>query len=116
MDRETGGMKKEIKFNFNHDLYREVRKVRERMGMEVANLNLDTFHSDIGKRVLDTENGKIYNVEDIRQHWYNGWYYTAILECNRSHAVVWWGDVNCQDDVILKGIEENRKKYQFVEE
>lgn len=103
---------------FNHDLYRKIRSVRKELGLPVACLNKQVIGYPLfNKQVFDNETQKQYTVEDIRLHWYAGWYYVLILRDNQnSHGVRFWENVNCHDPIILDSIKENKTIIQVLNE
>jgi hypothetical protein len=104
-------------WHFNHDLYRKIRKERERLGMDVQSLNIAIKdHELIGKKMYSVESKKEYTVDYVHKHWYNGWYEVLFLvDKNRSHRTVFWKSIDCRDEIILEGIGENREDLLFVD-
>ena len=72
-------------------------------------------HPFFGKKVRKISNGKIYVVDSVNIHWYNGYYYVAtIRDDNNSHGVVFFENINCEEDIIIKRIEDFKEKYEIL--
>ena len=102
--------------SLNNDLYYEVRKERERLGMPNDSLNivLDDYPL-VGKRIRNNETDKIYVIEQANKHWYVGWYIGLLIEQNGSHAFIWYENIDCWNDIVVDSIEKNKTKYTVLE-
>jgi hypothetical protein len=69
-----------------------------------------------GKRVKNRETGKEYNVERVYKEWYGGWYIKALLECNGSHAVRAWENINCFEPITLRQIKESWAEMEVLQD
>jgi hypothetical protein len=107
----------EIKTFFNASHYSRVRQARKERGLPLQDLHVEEpNHPLSGKKIKNIETGKVYNVERVFREFYLGWFYKAVIECNKSHGVVFFETITCKDDVILKQIERFRKEYIVVED
>ena len=103
------------KDKLNLDLYRQVRKERERLGIPNQNHNIVLEdHPLIGKKIKKTETGKIYNIEQVNQQWYAGWYIGLLIECNGSHGFLLNENIDCWNDIVVDSIKENKTKYTIL--
>lgn len=101
-------------FRTNHDLYLAVRREREKLGLPVANLNIQlSDHPMLGKK-MKRKDGNVYLVEDVRQHWYEGWYEALLIQHNGSHCLVFWKSLTCRNEIILEGIDEVHEEYVIL--
>jgi hypothetical protein len=98
-------------FHFNYEHYRKVREAREKAGLFIACLNKPILeHELIGKKYVDIKQCKTYTVKSVSEHWYNGWYEVFLLEDkNESSRLVFWRNIDCKDEIIVKKINENKE-------
>ena len=105
------------KDSLNLDLYREVRKERKRLGLPNINHNIVLENSPlVGKKIKKIETNKIYNIEQVNQQWYAGWYIGLLIENNDSHGFIWVENIDCWNDIVVDSIEENKTKYTILED
>ena len=124
--------------NFNHDHYMKVRREREKLGLPTFNdlypENGRVFNHNLeGKKIVRVEDGKEYTIESVHKHWYQGWYICLLVyslseteselltkeiidgkRYGHSHNFIFWENINCQYDIILESIGENRNEYKLV--
>jgi len=124
--------------NFNIELYRKYRQVagqKEKDGIwDVTrfpnglycfateqwlgdNGKIDN-HPMLSKKFRKIKEGKVYVVDSICIHWYDvGYYYHATLrDENGSHVGCFIENINCNNDIIIEGIERFNQKYELITE
>lgn len=122
--------------NFNQELYREYRKAAARQEKDGIwdvtrfpnglycfatkqrlgdNGKIDN-HPMLGKKFKRVKDNKIYIMDSVCIHWYNvGYYYHATLrDENGSHAVRFIENINCNNELVLEGIDEFNKDYKLL--
>lgn len=108
-----------IKTGFNHDLYRNILRVRESLGLS-THLQEDNEipnHELKGKVIIGGK--KKMFIQSVHLHWYHGYhevilYYTEyehLGEIKHSHGTLHWKNINCHDKFIVDCITKNRKKF-----
>jgi hypothetical protein len=103
--------------SFNHDLYYEVRNERKRLNIDNHSLNIVLEdYPLVGRKIKNNETGKIYNIEQANRHWHGGWYIGLLIEQNKSHAFIWFENIDCWNNIVVNSIEKNKTKYTLLEE
>jgi len=75
-------------------------------------------HPMMNKKFKRITDDKIYTIDSVSIHWYNiGYYYVATLRDEKnSHAVAFIDNINCNNELILKGISKFKKEYILYED
>ena len=96
----------------NLDHYIKVCRARENLGLKVEK-SLPIDHPLVGKTVTNGE--KTYVVEKAFRQWMWGWYVSLLLNHNNSHCLVFWENVNCGDELVLRSIHNNRDMFTVLD-
>ena len=105
------------KDSLNLDLYNAIRNERKRLGIPKHSHNIILEdHPLVGKKIKKIETNKIYNIEQVNQQWYAGWYIGLLIEHNGSHGFIWYENIDCWNDIVVDSIEENKTKYIVLED
>lgn len=75
-------------FDMNHWLAVSAERRRQGMARHPERGQLQPDHPLVGKTLVDTATNRTYVVESVRKDWLQGWYMTAMLNCEGSHRVV----------------------------
>lgn len=111
------GAKYPYKDRLNLDLHYEVRNERKRLNINNHTLNIVIENYPlIGRKIRKEETGVVYNIEQANKHWYCGWYIGLLIECDGSHAFIWYENIDCWNDIVVNSIEKNKTKYTLIEE
>lgn len=102
-----------FRFNLNH--YMNVRAAREAYNLP-TNTNQKLNNHPLVGRKLQKYNGDIYNIEGVYKHWYQGWYICLLIEHNKSHVQCFWEDICCYNEIILRGIDDDRQRFTLIGE
>lgn len=107
----------------NIELYRKVRETKKRVGNIKRycfitqqflgdNGKLDD-HELYGTVLTRKSDNKKYTIDSVCLHWLNsGWYYAvAFVDDKGSHGMGFIKNLNCEDDIILDGINRFKEKY-----
>jgi hypothetical protein len=107
-------------FSINMDLCYELWKIhnltkpREWVG-DTSTHNIKLLnHELIGKNLCRQTDGHDYTIESVHKQWYAGWYVALFLERNQSHHLIYWQNINCIEEIVLKSIEENNLSYLLL--
>lgn len=78
------------------------------------NGNIDS-HPLLGKQFKSIHTGKVYTMDSVCIHWYEGYYYHVTLVDERgSHATEIIQNINSEVDWVLNGIERFNKNYTII--
>lgn len=70
-----------------------------------------------GRTVLACDTRKQYIVDRVFKQWHKGYYIVlALVDDNRSHRMLYWKNINSQDEIIIKSINESVLTLHFVNE
>ena len=98
----------------NTDAYFDVYKARKELGLS-TDIDPKVPHELVGKKVKRVKDNKVYIVESATKCWYAGHYITLLLKDNNdSHCCVYWQNLNCISDIVIKDIKENQLKYKVI--
>lgn len=94
----------------------EVWKARKARGMSVKEVEKQPLpdYPLIGRTLRSREDGDEYLVESASKQWWGGWYIVLLIQCNGSHAVRYWENINCYTPTILKAMEEAREDLEVL--
>jgi hypothetical protein len=121
--------------------YHEVRKARKEQGLPVLtdqakwdrradeNNKVGTTnrfgveevegseHPLLGMRLHDTEEDRTVVVDSVSNCWLDGFYIQMAIreEETNSHGLIFWENINSENEDILKGIEAARDRYKKIE-
>jgi hypothetical protein len=102
----------EVRETKNFDHYMKVYRLRRTKETE----NHAIEHPLLGQSLIDSQSGKLYLIEKVVKHWLWGWYIALLIQNNGSHCLVRWENISSGDDLIIDGIEQNRKRYSLVKD
>lgn len=79
-------------------------------------------HHWIGTRFRRKVDGKIYTVDGVNVHYWSGdidggigyYYYVALVDDSNSHHMVFYRNINCESEYILKFIEDFQNNYEML--
>jgi hypothetical protein len=66
-------------------------------------------HQLEGKNLCDQQSGNDFTIVSVYKQWYAGWYLLLLVEKDKSHHSLFWENINCIDEAIIKIIEETKK-------
>lgn len=59
--------------------------------------------------------GKVYTIEAVYvEKWEEGWFFKLLIECNQSHAVVYWQNITCPCPTIKQICTKTQRDYELV--
>ena len=103
-----------FEFNLNH--YIDVRRAREYERLPIIDGVLLDNHPYTDKWLLDIKTGEIVYIQSVYRHWQQGWYIVLLTRnVQDSHGCPMFENINCHEKVILKQIDETRKRYKVVD-
>lgn len=102
--------------------YRKVKNARKEQGLPVLTeqKKWDRRNGDehplLGMRLRDTETGSTYVVDTVSNVWLDGFYIQMAIreEGTKSHALIFWENVNSENEVIVEGIERAQNRYERI--
>jgi len=101
--------------SFDYDHYWKVVHARRMVGKFKADSGLHNVeikdHPLIGTKLVYED--KIYLVEKVNKQWYNGYYLGFLLQRNGSHLFTPFENINCENECIIKQIDQARIKYSL---
>lgn len=69
-------------------------------------------HPFLNEKFKRNKDGKIYIMDSICIHWYDGYYYHATLrDENNSHATVMFENINCLNSIIIESVSDFNKEF-----
>lgn len=69
-------------------------------------------HPFLNKKFKRNENDKVYIMDSICIHWYDGYYYHATLcDENGSHATAMFENINSLNPIIVESVSEFNKSF-----
>jgi hypothetical protein len=97
----------------NEEHYEKVREERRKLGLEIRGIRqIDIENSKyLNTYITDKTNGRTYLVErDYKEYWSCGfgWFKVMLLNCNNSHRVIWYENINNDDKIVIDNTERNR--------
>ena len=74
-------------------------------------------HPLLGMRLQDTESGSTYVVDSVLNCWHDGFYIQMAIreEGTKSHALIFWENINSENESIIEGVKEAQEKYQVID-
>jgi hypothetical protein len=103
--------------HFDQDHYIKVYQHLKDSGKLSTSRNVSVVtHPLFGKTVLDSSTNKKYIVVDVKQQWYRGWYFLAILKTvdTNSHRTFYVGNINSHCPDVLHGLDIFEKHFTEV--
>jgi hypothetical protein len=101
---------------FSMDQWMKVRAERQRLGLEPhperGQLQL---HPLLGQKLLHKPSGELYLVEHVRKDWLQGWFLTAVLNCNGSHRQVMVASLGCVNEAICAQVFTFENEFQLAQ-
>ena len=59
--------------------------------------------------------GKEYNIEAVYvEKWEGGWFFKLLIECDQSHAVVYWQNITCPCPTVKEICTRTQKNYELI--
>lgn len=102
---------------FNLDHYFKVREARTQCGLGELDDKLNNVeikeHPFLGKYIYCHSSKKWYLIEKINKQWWAGYYYGMLLNCNDSHAFVYFENINSIHPIIIKFCEEFKENFDL---
>lgn len=73
-------------------------------------------HPLLGMELYDTEDEKTYIVTSVSNCWHDGFYTQMAIreEGTNSHAVVFWQNINSENECVIEGVNESRERYEVI--
>ncbi|NRU52654.1 hypothetical protein [Clostridium beijerinckii] len=101
----------------NEDRYEKVKAERQRLGLPKGINQVDIKDSKyLNTYITDKINGRTYLVErDYKEYWYIGfgWFKVMLLNCNGSHRVIWYENINNDDEIVINNTFKNREIFSL---
>lgn len=74
-------------------------------------------HPLLGMRLRDTETGNTYVVDSVSNCWLDGFYIQMAIreEGTKSHGVIFWENINSENESVVEGVTEARNRYTKIE-
>ena len=112
---------------FNSKLYKEIYRVRKQLNAREdlycfatrqklgENGKIDQ-HPLYGQKFRSKRNGKIYTVDSVNIHFWEGGYYwfVVLVDEKGSSAPRHWENINSTNELTLKCIQETQKEYEPI--
>lgn len=100
--------------HFNLDHWLKVKAERHRQGIvDKTARGEQVAHALTGKRIVDKTTNKTYVVEQVKKDWLQGWFLTALMECNGSHRVCVVDSLSCADESIQRAANFFNDSFQL---
>lgn len=99
-------------FDLNHWLAVKQERLRQGLPNHPERGSLQPNHPLLGTTVVDNATGRSFLVERVRKDWLQGWFLTAILNCNGSHAVAIVGIQGCVNPGIVKQFDQFQANFR----
>jgi hypothetical protein len=101
-------------FRIDNDLCYQIWKIHNKNKTQSThNIKLEN-HPLLNRKIILTKENKTYNIEGVYKQWYAGWYIILLIECNKSHTMLCWENINCIDSIITEQITENNIDYKLI--
>ena len=101
------------------DHYFDVRRERRRQGLPVfTEKEVYDRHPMLGKRLRNTQTGKIYVVERVTSVWLDGFYEQMTIreEGTKSHGLIFWTNQSSKHEGVIEGVKEANEKYDLIKD
>ena len=74
-------------------------------------------HPFLGMRLQDTKSGSTYVVDSVLNCWHDGFYIQMAIreEGTKSHALIFWENINSENESIIEGVKEVQERYQVID-
>lgn len=75
-------------------------------------------HPMLGKKFKRLKDNKTYIIDSVCIHWFeSGYYYNATLrDENNSHTTCFIENINCNNELVIDGINEFNKNYKLIKD
>lgn len=74
-----------------------------------------TGHEWIGKKVMNLETKKVYNVEKVWKDYFDGYFLLALIKNNQSHGVLIIDNIDSTSEIISDAVNKTKKIYKLIE-
>lgn len=98
-----------IYYNLSH-----LTKVLDERKIKYPQKEIVNDHYLFNFKLKSVKTGKIYEIESIQKHWLFGWYYIALIACDKSHAVVVFENINCDVEEIKECIVDFKNEFVII--
>ena len=70
-------------------------------------------HHPLHDKILVDKKGNEYQIDVVTEDFYYGKFISIMYRKigTKSHECLYWENISCQDETILKSIEENQNEY-----
>jgi len=119
--------------SFNADLYAQIHNLREqkegycfKLALGLGPNGLVRNHPLVGRCVERTEDdefneenhkGKRYVIESVHIHYWGGYYLVLLIKDQYgSHTQLFFENINCEDEIIIDILNEQKQKFRLLEE
>lgn len=105
-------------FYGSEDHYEKVKAKRKELGLDTRGQRQKDIENSpyLHKYLVDKTTGKRYLVErDYKEYscWGFGWYQAMVLNCNGSHRVIWYKNINNDDNIVKEAVIKTRKNFNL---
>lgn len=97
-----------------NDHYSRVRRTRDELGMKHVSHSQKIDHLFVGKKIVEKETQKIYEVQSVSKQWWRGWHLVALVCHNGSHGTRVIENISSIDPTIIQSLEEFHQEYDLV--